>query len=189
MFTYYQVLEVTPDSDFNHVCSVVCIFHWKDLKTMIVNPIYCNQLKLDAWYCTSFSKTGFLHQFMFRSHLHSILCYKGIYQSKFEHIYRNPLHLCILWCCDNSIVPFLFNMRCIGEKIIMWLDFIFRAVFNDIHFSEKCIFLSGKTSRWYLVTNKFLSNHLLSDKSSDISIWLAWLSIVILQLLSYCFFS
>ena len=48
MFTYYQVLEVTPDSDFNHVCSVVCIFHWKDLKTMIVNPIYCNQLKLDA---------------------------------------------------------------------------------------------------------------------------------------------
>ena len=101
MFTYYQVLEVTPDSDFNHVCSVVCIFHWKDLKTMIVNPIYCNQLKLDAWYCTSFSKTGFLHQFMFRSHLHSILCYKGIYQSKFEHIYRKPLHLCILWCCDN----------------------------------------------------------------------------------------
>ena len=101
MFTYYQVLEVTPDSDFNHVCSVVCIFHWKDLKTMIVNPIYCNQLKLDAWYCTSFSKTGFLHQFMFRSHLHSILCYKGIYQSTFEHIYRNPLHLCILWCCDN----------------------------------------------------------------------------------------
>ena len=48
MFTYYQVLEVTPDSDFNHVCSDVCIFHWKDLKTMIVNPIYCNQLKLDA---------------------------------------------------------------------------------------------------------------------------------------------
>ena len=48
LFTYYQVLEVTPDSDFNHVCSVVCIFHWKDLKTMIVNPIYCNQLKLDA---------------------------------------------------------------------------------------------------------------------------------------------
>ena len=81
----------------------------------------------------------------------------------------------MLWQLDS---PFLFNMRCIGEKIIMWLDFIFRAVLNDIHFSEKRIFLSGKTSRWYLVTNEFLSNHLLSDKSSDISIWLAWPSIV-----------
>ena len=51
-----------------------------------------------------------------------------------------------------------------------------RAVFNDIHIYEKCIFLSGKTSRRYFVTNKFLSNHLLSDKI----LWYLYLTSLIL---------